>query len=270
MSLLSLLIPTFNNGNKILSSFNSLEYILLYKVYIRDNASTDNTRSICQSIFGDKLVYNLNSTNVGAIRNHELVIKDLDKGFGCIFGDDDIPNQEYIDNLPSFFSSDLIMSDKNIPAHVSNPYIKAWYASQSIPGMTSNSLTFSKYYPFGYSGIYPQVLFALRCVPTTTISYSDTKPIKVVSDLSFNDRVLNQGRDRSYNFSERLNLLASFIPSTLIISTVLPSYKYEIAYTFLNYSYLDRFRAVFHLLYSLSFKLPYKLQFWFFLYLLIK
>lgn len=255
----SILLPTFNNSDNLFTSFKDLDITGLNTIYVRDNFSTDNTYNTCASLFSYKLFYTRNSSNFGAIRNHELVIGDLDSGHGVIFGDDDIVNQEYISYLISSDDKfDLVLPSRNIPPKVSNLYAKAWFASQSIPGLTASHKLFKEFWPVGYNGLYPQVFFVLNSLSFCNVHFTKIQPIKKYSNMGVLERVDKQNRDIDYNFSERLNILSIFVNDDVITNQVIPYYIREITHVFSSLSYVQRFKAIYYLISHSLYKFPFK------------
>ena len=93
-SLLSICIPTFNGEEKLKKCLGKYLPDLIsnnIRVYISDNASTDNTRSVIESYAKryPNIHYHRNSTNVGVECNHEIVLKLSNTKYSWLMGDDD-------------------------------------------------------------------------------------------------------------------------------------------------------------------------------------
>lgn len=94
---LSICIPTFNRSSLLLQTLKSVLPQLKehnIPVFVRDNASGDNTIEMLESFKRNTyphLFFKSNAENLGADKNFQLVVQDSTTEYCWLFGDDDVP-----------------------------------------------------------------------------------------------------------------------------------------------------------------------------------
>lgn len=117
--LLSICIPTYNREKylkRALESICAVIDILDIKVYVQDNASEDDTEYMMEKYISDKIIYERNKENIGAVKNINLLFDKAEGEYLFFLTDDDCFLPGGIDKLlefikeysPDFVSSDLI------------------------------------------------------------------------------------------------------------------------------------------------------------------
>ncbi len=99
---ITIAIPTYNRDARLNAS---LRHLLSYRldclsIYIRDNASSDNTKEIVATVQRDfpgaSVVYTANTTNVGWLRNYLVTLSSHEYDFCIVGSDDDLIPEEMI------------------------------------------------------------------------------------------------------------------------------------------------------------------------------
>jgi glycosyltransferase involved in cell wall biosynthesis len=96
-------IPTYNRADVINECISSLlnQTYRNFKIFIVDNASTDQTEQIVKSMMDNRIIYIRNNQNIGAINNFNKCIKiALEKKIEIftIYHSDDVYSESILDN----------------------------------------------------------------------------------------------------------------------------------------------------------------------------
>lgn len=110
--LLSICIPTYNRGNIL---YNTILNVLKYggvdiELIVSDNASTDNTLDIIQSIKDDRFIYYRNQQNMGFVYNLLKVIEYANADFVFLLSDEDDICVKNIDKILQILSMNKNLS----------------------------------------------------------------------------------------------------------------------------------------------------------------
>lgn len=139
---ISILIPTFNRRDKVVSLLNSLnqfinsksEYVYSYEIIISDNCSTDGTNEAISEFISDKFNfrYYRQTTNVGFDCNIKFLYDKSTLDYVWYLSDDDIVNEDALGIIISTLSSEtpdvLLFSfaqpreNKNLTFNVNEPF----------------------------------------------------------------------------------------------------------------------------------------------------
>ncbi|MFM7702303.1 MAG: glycosyltransferase family 2 protein, partial [Alphaproteobacteria bacterium] len=84
---LSIIITTFNSSQVILQCLNKID-LNLYKVFVVDNNSSDNTIKIIEENFFDKITIIKNSKNLGYGRGNNCALRLVESEFAMILNPD--------------------------------------------------------------------------------------------------------------------------------------------------------------------------------------
>jgi glycosyltransferase involved in cell wall biosynthesis len=112
---LTIVIPTYNRGNKLNRLLNLLfEQISdgklsdFVNVLVSDNNSTDNTRAICDKFLKNiNFEYFFNSTNIGFDKNIIKSYQSVKSEYVWFFADDDIPKSNSVHTIYKTLKSSL-------------------------------------------------------------------------------------------------------------------------------------------------------------------
>jgi glycosyltransferase involved in cell wall biosynthesis len=110
--LVSILIPTFNSSKFIANCINSVlaQTYTNYKIIISDDASSDNTPTICKSYIdidennenNKKMSIHYQNTNIGWVKNINYLISISDGDYYIILPSDDTIPENYISMLMKY------------------------------------------------------------------------------------------------------------------------------------------------------------------------
>ena len=112
--MISIAIPTYNRGHLIGQTLAGIDAILPLSVpiVIRDNGSTDQTRTVIE-LFSSRtsriVIYSNNEENIGIDQNIFRVINDCTTRYVWLMGDDDLPEPNAWEEISTIFEkhSDL-------------------------------------------------------------------------------------------------------------------------------------------------------------------
>jgi glycosyltransferase involved in cell wall biosynthesis len=109
--LVSVGIPTYNRASTLVKSIESV-LTQTYKnieIIISDNASTDETKSICEKFcnLDQRIIYIRQKTNLGAANNFNVVLETAKGEYFMWLGDDDWISQDYIYECMNIFRLNL-------------------------------------------------------------------------------------------------------------------------------------------------------------------
>ena len=105
--LFTIIIPTYNRCKMLEQSLEVvIPQVRKFKdevcLYISDNASTDNTKTIVEKYMqGNKdiLSYYRQSENIGGQNNFKHAVKAVDSKYVCLIGDDDVVFPNYVETI---------------------------------------------------------------------------------------------------------------------------------------------------------------------------
>ncbi len=102
-------LPVYNGEKYLASSIDSIisQTFQNFELVITDNASTDNTGSICKKYaqIDSRVKYHRNEKNLGASANHNLTVS-LAKGKYFVWGSyDDIRHPEYLEKCHAYLTN---------------------------------------------------------------------------------------------------------------------------------------------------------------------
>lgn len=115
---LSICIPTYNRSKYLKRAIDScLIGKHNIKIYVQDNNSQDNTKSIVDSFNDERIIYEKNKENIGAVLNIEKLLKKIEGEYLIFLTDDDyfLPGGiekilNFIqENNPDYFLMDTIV-----------------------------------------------------------------------------------------------------------------------------------------------------------------
>lgn len=116
---LSICIPTYNRAQYLNKAIESCIYAINkydVRVYIQDNASLDNTKEIVKKYVNERIIYECNEKNMGAIYNVNKLLKKAEGEYIFFLTDDDYFLVDGITKVynflktyePDFLSTDMI------------------------------------------------------------------------------------------------------------------------------------------------------------------
>lgn len=99
--LLTICIPTYNRGEHVHAMVNSILKINSdeIEIYVQDNCSTDNTKSLLEGIKDDRFRYHLNEKNIGGKLNSALILTKAKGTYSFLCLDRDLVNASYVELL---------------------------------------------------------------------------------------------------------------------------------------------------------------------------
>lgn len=117
---LSICIPTYNRAQYLKRAIDSVLVDLNredIKLYVQDNASSDETQSMMKTYMNDNIVYERNSENLGIVGNVNLLMKKAKGKYIIFLTDDDyfLPGgirkilEFLIEETPDFLSTDMFV-----------------------------------------------------------------------------------------------------------------------------------------------------------------
>ncbi len=109
--LVSVGIPTYNRASTLVKSIESVlqQTYRNIEIVISDNASTDDTQSICEKFCNhdQRIIYIRQKTNLGAANNFKAVLEAAKGEYFMWLGDDDWISQDYIFECMNVFTQNL-------------------------------------------------------------------------------------------------------------------------------------------------------------------
>jgi len=129
--LVSVGIPTYNRASTLVKSIESVlqQTYRNIEVIISDNASTDETQSICEKFcnLDQRIIYIRQEANLGAANNFNAVLKAAKGEYFMWLGDDDWISPNYIYECMDIFTQN---SDYALVAGIANYYFGEKYLGE--------------------------------------------------------------------------------------------------------------------------------------------
>ena len=129
--LVSIGIPTYNRSSTLVKSIESVlqQTYINIEIIISDNASTDETQSICEKFcnLDQRIIYIRQKVNFGAANNFNAVLEVSKGEYFMWLGDDDWISQNYIYECMNVLSHDLNYA---LVAGLSNYYFGEKYLGE--------------------------------------------------------------------------------------------------------------------------------------------
>ncbi len=232
---LSVILPTYNRRDRLEKSLlNYLEEnIPCIEFIILDNASTDGTQELIQSIIkqDSRVKYFKNPQNIGYNRSLYRGFLEASSDWITILADDDLMETGYIAELLEVIenNSDCAIIANALKNQISNDdykittffdkttKLKSGYdgiktlfmCTGAVPGFTFNKKLIDQKYWLLDSYIYPQIRIAVMAASLNDVVYfKPTKYIKIPQNDSVMIRVKDaMGRPLDYGIIERINIL---------------------------------------------------------------
>lgn len=107
--LLSICIPTYNRCNYLKRALDSVWTDLNrynIKVYVQDNASPDDTKSLMEDYMGERVLYERNDENLGGVANINILFEKAQGEYVIFLTDDDYFLPGGISKIISFIQSE--------------------------------------------------------------------------------------------------------------------------------------------------------------------
>lgn len=142
MTLLSILVPTYNRRQQLQECLDSLlQTPVPCEILVGDNASTDGTERMMAGITDPRVKYHRRPENIGVVPNHNRLLEAATGEYLCIFGDDDIA-------LPACF--DLKLAILAVHPDIGGVYSRALVMDQQ--GLIKPTPTPNGNPPFSFIG----------------------------------------------------------------------------------------------------------------------
>lgn len=275
MNEIGIIIPTYNRQKELVKTLNVILRGSELPIFVCLNKDPQNTASILDKLktkYPRRLIYIINKTNIGMTANFYKVATKNPFNLSIFYCDDDIPNILYLKEISDSFKKEekcIFLPSRNIPEKFKdNIMISSWFASQALPGLAANTSLFKKYFPKDYSeGLYPQIEFSLEALKDgIKVNFLKEDPCKGYAEISAQERLTEQSRDLSYNFSERLINLSKYVSKKDFSKVLLDQYYKEIAWTYAHLPFTNEIKAFKKLIKGTSKIVPWYLLILIFLY----